>query len=439
MEKGDITREQTTIEETLRDHLSRIVLSYGVHPGKTPEEAAYFYIGPPEEVAPGVHFFTSIGNSVTFVCGDRLMQVDCNTIFLSPEIIEAMRAITDKPIDTIVITHGHVDHLLGCRNYINDNGRRGHARPKVVAHRRMRERINRYKRFDAYRKKTDRTQFQVEFDQTDAFVYADIEVDERLEITVGGREFLVRYGSGHTDDSCWVYAFDGRIACAGDLFQWTAPNVGNPLKVQRFARENALALKEMAALGPEILLPGHGPWIVGKAAVHEALMTTARYLDFVEEHVVACMNEGMWEEEIVERLRLPQEFTASRYVPAVYGHPAFIARGIYKRYAGYYTGNPAELFAPSYVDKAREVVALAGGMDRVLDRARTLEAEGRLELACQLSEWVVRAEPDDRAGWELYGLLFKRRAEAETNMQARGIWNSAVRTALTRLEASGKV
>ena len=53
--------------EILKTHLDGIVLQYGRHPGQTREEAAYFYIGPHEEVAPGVWHFYSLANSITFI------------------------------------------------------------------------------------------------------------------------------------------------------------------------------------------------------------------------------------------------------------------------------------------------------------------------------------------------------------------------------------
>jgi hypothetical protein len=72
-----------------------------------------------------------------------------------------------------------------------------------------------------------------------------------------------------------------------------------------------------------------------------------------------------------------------------------------------------------------------------MDRARALKSEGRLKLACQLAEWLVEAEADNPEAWELYGLLFKERAEAEFNMQARGAWNQAVRKAVAHLGRLG--
>jgi hypothetical protein len=60
--------------EVLEAHVGKIVLQYSQHDGLSKEEAAYFYIGSHEEVAPGVWRFYSLAHSVTFICGDRLMQ-----------------------------------------------------------------------------------------------------------------------------------------------------------------------------------------------------------------------------------------------------------------------------------------------------------------------------------------------------------------------------
>ena len=60
-----------------------------------------------------------------------------------------------------------------------------------------------------------------------------------------------------------MWAPDRKVLCTGDLFIWASPNCGNPQKVQRYAIEWARALDEMAALGAEVLLPGHGLPIIG--------------------------------------------------------------------------------------------------------------------------------------------------------------------------------
>ena len=53
--------------------------------------------GRPRRLLPGVYHFYSVANSVTFVCGDRLMQVDCNLDFKAKEVIKEMRQRTNFP------------------------------------------------------------------------------------------------------------------------------------------------------------------------------------------------------------------------------------------------------------------------------------------------------------------------------------------------------
>ena len=108
--------------------------------------------------------------------------------------------------------------------------------------------------------------------------------------------------------------------------------------------------------------------------------------------------------------------------------------GYFKRYGGYYSGRPAELFPPDYAVLGQEVVDLAGGAEPIFNRVNELKKQGQMELACQLTEWVIEALPENAKAWKLYGLLFKERAEAEFNMQARGAWNQAVRRAVANLE-----
>ena len=173
-----------SVLEVLKKHMSGIVLAFGHHPGKNREDAAYVYVGPSEEVAPGVFHFYSVANSVTFVCGDRLLQVDCQLGFKAPEVIAQMRQRTELPIDSIVITHGHVDHCLGAQLYIDDNLKRGYARPRVIGHRHLRERINKNKLLEGHRIATDKRQFQVDFDLQDLFVYPDVEFMDRMMVAL---------------------------------------------------------------------------------------------------------------------------------------------------------------------------------------------------------------------------------------------------------------
>ena len=125
------------------------------------------------------------------------MQVDANIGFKAPEVIADMRKITELPIDSIAITHGHVDHCLGTWHYVQDNLQRGYQRPNVIAHRNLRARIDKNKLMEAHRSGTDKKQFQVDMDFKEEFVYANVEFTDRLEIAINDQRFLIVFGSGH--------------------------------------------------------------------------------------------------------------------------------------------------------------------------------------------------------------------------------------------------
>ena len=78
---------------------------------------------------------------------------------------------------------------------------------------------------------------------------------DETHTAVGGQEFDLRHAKGETDDHAWIFLPDTKTLCTGDLFIWAAPNAGNPQKVQRYAREWAQALRQMAGLGAEVLSP----------------------------------------------------------------------------------------------------------------------------------------------------------------------------------------
>ena len=435
--------------EILKEHLSKKVFSFGYHPGMTPEEAAIFYVGHSEEVAPGVYLHYSVGNSTTFICDEGLMQVDCHTPGgAALEKIAELRKRTDLPFHTIAITHGHPDHCGGLYHYIKDNEQRSYPPPWVIAPFTLRKNLDikqmltghtnyvNSRQFKGIEARGKHTQIEAGSDSSKAtIIYPNIEFQDRLDVTIGKEVFHVVYSGGHTDDAAWVYCPSRKVLCSGDDFEWAAPNVGNPYKMQRYAKESAKALEEMASCGAEVLCPGHGPVIHGRDEIKTCLLTAARYIHHIQNHVVDCMNKGMLLEETIKSLKMPEELLNSKWLRPLHGHPVFIAYAIYHRYGGYYNGNPAQLLPPAYADISQEVITLANGVGAVVNRAKELQADGKIDLACQLAEWAVKGDPKFKEAWEIYGLLFKERAEKEVNLQARGCWNTAVNRAINALES----
>jgi alkyl sulfatase BDS1-like metallo-beta-lactamase superfamily hydrolase len=237
---------------------------------------------------------------------------------------------------------------------------------------------------------------------------------------------------GETDDATWVWAPERRVLCTGDFWINCAPNCGNPQKVQRYPEEWALVLEEMAALEPEVLLPGHGPLAEGAEEVAGRLTDAAAYLRAIVDQTVDLLNQGLPHDEIVERVRVPKALASKPYLQPVYDRPEFIVRNLIRRLGGWWDGYPADVLPATASARAKEIAALAGGPDELIARAREL-ASADLRMACHLAEWAVLADPDNAAAHECARDVFTERAQQEISLMGRGIFMHAVREAEARL------
>src|SRR5438105_4498801 len=137
-------------------------------------------------------------------------------------------------------------------------------RARVVAPEAMAPRFDRYTLTAGYNEIINRRQFAaLNLRWPREYRCPDVVYRERLDLEVGGTRFEMHHARGETDDHTWTWAPEKKVLSCGDFFIWASPNAGNPQKVQRYPKEWAVALREMAGLGAEALLPGHGLPIIG--------------------------------------------------------------------------------------------------------------------------------------------------------------------------------
>ncbi len=400
-----------------------------------PEQAAFFHLGEPQLVAEGIAFFPALGNSTAFIDEHCLLIVDTAQERFTPAMLSGLRAdYSQAPIEAIVYTHGHIDHVTGAETIIAEAEGRGDRRPRIIAHSDLPARFDRYRLLARQNDHINRIQFNLPADAKPfsdaALTYPDITYHDGITTTVGGTVFELHHCRGETDDETWVWCPSKRALCTGDTFVWCSPNAGNPYKVQRYALDWARGLEQMAALRPLHLLPGHGPVLSGEERIQEALLSTAQFLRSIHDQVVAGMNEGKWLEDIIREIDWPP--TDKPWLQPVYDHPEFIARNVYRLYGGWYDGDPANIL-PVHSEEISAALVAATGSAPILARARKLREDGDLQLACHLTDFVRKGEPENREAWELWRDLFTARAAKETSLMARGAFHSAVRDAEERL------
>jgi alkyl sulfatase BDS1-like metallo-beta-lactamase superfamily hydrolase len=393
------------------------------------------------EVADGVAFTPSFANVSAVDTDDGLVLVDTGSALMAPEIHRTIRAWSPSRLHTAVYSHGHIDHVFGVPVWEAESVDQGWPAPTVVAHEALPARFDRYVTTAGYNGIINRRQFGIDtLEWPTEYRYPDRTYRSHLDLDIGGVRAELHHARGETDDHTWTWFPDRRVLCCGDLFIWASPNAGNPQKVQRYPREWADALREMLALydrpggGPEVLLPGHGFPIVGPERIRQALGDTAALLDSLVDQTLALMNAGARLDEVLHTVTPPAELMERPYLRPVYDEPEFVVRTVWRRYGGWWDGNPATLKPAPERELAGELAGLAGGATALADRALALlEGAGdgdrgsALRLAGHLAELAWLAGDGDPGIARARRQVNEARAAAATSTMAHGVFAWAAR------------
>jgi alkyl sulfatase BDS1-like metallo-beta-lactamase superfamily hydrolase len=400
------------------------------------------------EVADGIAVVESFSHVVAIASGEGLVLFDTSGVHTAPRVVESLRRWSGDPVHTIVYTHGHVDHVGGCGALLEDAAARGRARPRIVGHENVPARFARYEATNGYNLAINRRQFggvrigelgiggAVRF-LPPSTALPDATFRDRMELAAGGVRIELRHSRGETDDHLFAWLPERRLLCSGDFFLWFFPNAGNPQKVQRYPAEWAAALREMAGLGAELLLPAHGLPIEGRARIRRCLEDAAEALEHLVRETLLRMNAGLPLDAILHEVRVPEALLAKPYLRPLYDEPEFAVRNVWRLYGGWWDGNPASLKPPREAELGCEIAQLAGGAGRLVARARELAARGELRLACSLVELAARAEPACRDAHSARAEIFEQRRKQELSLMAKGIYAAAARESRQALGDDG--
>lgn len=293
-----------------------------------------------------------------------------------------------RPVEAVLLTHGHDDHRLGAAAF-----RAGRDVP-VVAQREIVRQVEARRLLAPFFAPRDAAQSgrpaaAKPVEPVDATV---LFADEHA-LSTGGVTFRMTRVGGETPDTALIWVPERKALFVGDDFYDSFPMLAPPRgSSPRPALEYVGALEKALALGPELLLPGHGEPVVGGAEVRRRLTAYRDAIRHVHDAVVAGMNAGKGLHRLMAEVRLPE----GSPVRELYGNVRWAVRGIWYEYAGAFEGDPAELLGASPHDVLPDLVALAGA-DAAAARARAaLDAHAPLR-ALQLADAVLAAEPAHEA------------------------------------------
>jgi alkyl sulfatase BDS1-like metallo-beta-lactamase superfamily hydrolase len=383
-----------------------------------------------------VHTTYFCGSVTAIRTAEGLVLIDTAKPDTASRTLALVRSWDDGPIHSVIYTHGHIDHTSGIKVIDAEADARGIPRPRIIAHRNVRRRMDRYEASHGFNSLVQGQQFNMP-----GYVYPigqrrpDMVYDDTLSLTIGGEPIELFHGRGETDDATFVWLPQRRVLASGDFVIWVFPNAGNPRKVQRYAADWAVALRQMERLQPEVLIPGHGPVIFGEDRAAQVLRDGAEALEHLTRETLRLMNEGATLDQILHRVEVPSGYLEKPYLLPKYDDPEFLVRGIYHLYAGWFDGNPAHLKPARDADLAAELARLAGGADKLAERAATLAEEGQTRLATHLVEFAGAAAPTDPRIQAIRAAVLQRCVDGEASLMGKAFLAVYQRDAAQRSKA----
>ena len=407
------------------------------------------------EIAPGLAMVESFSHSVVWDSGDGLVAFDASHANTGQVVVDSIRGWSSSPFNSLVFTHGHVDHVGGTGAFTTD-AEKTKTPLRIVGHENVARRFQRYRYTNDWNVTINNRQFggirgDVNAIMNDLRPAAGPRLSEFIpdntpdptdvigdfaSMKIGDSTVEFHHARGETDDHLWSWFPEQKWIASGDFVIWNFPNAGNPQKVQRWPIEWAAALRAMIAKEPELLLPAHGLPIAGKERINRVLDEIATALEDLVRSVVHMMNEGETLNNIIHTVRVPDATLGKPYLRPLYDEPEFVVRGIWRQFGGWWDGAPSRLKPARDESVGTEIAQLAGGAEVLMRRAEELAASGDMRLACHLADFAGWAAPEDPTIHEARAKVYEARRKQELSLMAKGIFRGAARESEAVIKAA---
>ena len=363
------------------------------------------------ERAAGVYESRGVGNSylLTTPAGDVL--VNAGVLRDARRGRELFSKVSKGPLRYIILTQSHANQYGGLEIYKTPDN-------QVIAHRSYPEDRRYGEALSAhYRRITRRMWGEIAGRTPDIVptkeVAPDLLVGDRHAFELGGRRFeIISTPGGETRSAVIVWLPQERIAIVGNLF---GPIFGNHPNLNtlrgdkpRWALQFVDSIKTLRSLKPELLLTGHEA-IRGADHIEREVTRIIDSVLWVHDYTVKGMNAGVDLRTLMREIQVPPELALTEE----YGKVSWNVRATWHEYTGWFDSarGTTDLYGVPPSSVAPAIVELAGGADRISERARDFVANGKPLEALHLLDIALAAEPDSAQGRDVKRAALERLLE----------------------------
>ena len=354
-----------------------------------------------------IHFAIGFGiaNSIMVEGDDGNIIIDAaDSMYEADKIYNLFKQKNSNPIKAIIYTHNHGDHTFGTQYYLNIQ----EERPQIIAHEDTDFYVQRIMGILNPIIATRSTRmFGTTLPEEDlinvgigpnlsvsksptGYVKPDLTFRNELKINISGIEMELYHAPGETDDQIFIWLPNHKSLMPGDNVYKTFPNLYTIRGTShRDVKGWIDSLDHMKTFNPEFLFPSHTKPIIGKEVIQNVLNTYRDAIQFVHDQTIRLMNQGMYPDEIAEKIKLPDSIADSPYLKEFYGTVRWSVKSIFNGYLGWFSGNPAELDPLSREEKAKRILNLAGDIDVMIDDLRLAVEKEDMQWALELSDYLI--------------------------------------------------
>lgn len=241
--------------------------------------------------------------------------------------------------------------------------------------------------------------------------------------TIDGITFELKAAPGETDDTMLLWLPDEQVLCCGDNYYGCWPNLYAIRGGQyRDIAEWIDSLDLLLSYPAQALLPGHMLPILGREKITEVVTNYRDAIRYVLDETLAFISQGLSQDEAASKVVLPEKYRTLPYLQEYYGTVQWSVRAIYQGYLGWFDGNPTNLNRLTPKQRACNMVNLAGGEQAVAKAVREALEHGSDQWALELCDLLLEAKDhvsEDIAKaareWKAIGLLRMGKKESSAN------------------------
>ena len=221
------------------------------------------------QLSPNAYAYTAEGDPNTgIVVGDNaVMVIDTQaTPIMAQDVIRRIRAVTDKPIKYVVLSHYHAVRVLGASAYSPEQIIASQDTYDLIVERGAADMKSEIERFPRLFRAVE---------SVPGLTWPTLTFKGEMTLWLGKLEVkIMQLGRGHTKGDTVVWLPQEKILFSGDLVEYEA----TPYAGDAYFTDWPRTLDAIAALEPAKLVPGRGASLQTPAQVQAGLTATRDFL-----------------------------------------------------------------------------------------------------------------------------------------------------------------